>query len=222
MPSLRLGSIAPDFSAETTGGPIKFHEWIGDSWAVLFSHPGDFTPVCTTELGEVARRSADFQKRNVKVIGISANSLEDHKKWVEDINSFGAKVGPTDVQFPIIADPDRKISTLYDMLDEQDATNRDAKGLPFTVRTVFVIDPKKIIRLTVAYPASTGRNFDEIIRVIDSLQIGDKHRVTTPVNWKKGDDVIVHPGVSNDEAKTLFPEHSTHLPYLRTTPLNVD
>jgi len=222
MPALRLGSIAPDFSAETTIGPINFHEWIGDSWAILFSHPGDFTPVCTTELGEVARRSADFQKRNVKVIGISANSLQDHKNWVQDINSFGAKVGPTDVQFPIIADPDRKISTLYDMLDEQDATNRDAKGLPFTVRTVFVIDPKKIIRLTVAYPASTGRNFDEIIRVIDSLQIGDKHRVTTPVNWKRGDDVIVHPGVSNDEAKTLFPEHTKHFPYLRTTPLKVD
>jgi len=222
MPALRLGSIAPDFSAETTTGPIKFHEWIGDSWAILFSHPGDFTPVCTTELGEVARRSADFQKRNVKVIGISANNLEDHKNWVQDINSFGSKVGPTDVQFPIIADPDRKVSTLYDMLDEQDATNRDAKGLPFTIRTVFVIDPKKIIRLTIAYPASTGRNFDEIIRAIDSLQIGDKHRVTTPVNWKKGDDVIVHPGVSNDEAKTLFPEHTKHLPYLRTTPLNVD
>lgn len=222
MPALRLGSIAPDFSAETTTGPIKFHEWIGDSWAILFSHPGDFTPVCTTELGEVARRSADFQKRNVKVIGISANNLEDHKNWVQDINSFGSEVGPTDVQFPIIADPDRKVSTLYDMLDEQDATNRDAKGLPFTIRTVFVIDPKKIIRLTIAYPASTGRNFDEIIRAIDSLQIGDKHRVTTPVNWKKGDDVIVHPGVSNDEAKTLFPEHTKHLPYLRTTPLNVD
>ncbi|KAF9006470.1 cysteine peroxiredoxin [Cyathus striatus] len=193
MPSLRLGSIAPDFEADTTAGPIKFHDWIGDSWAVLFSHPGDFTPVCTTELGEVARRAPDFAKRNVKVIGISANGLEEHHKWVKDINDFGSKVAPTDVQFPIIADPDRKVSTLYDMLDEQDATNRDAKGLPFTIRTVFVIDPKKVIRLTIAYPASTGRNFDEIIRVIDSLQLGDKHRVTTPVNWKKGDDVIVHP-----------------------------
>ncbi|PPQ92395.1 hypothetical protein CVT25_008745 [Psilocybe cyanescens] len=230
MPSLRLGNIAPDFEAQTTEGPIKFHDWIGDSWAILFSHPGDFTPVCTTELGEVARRSEDFKKRNVKVIGISANGLDEHEKWVKDINSYGASTGPTDVQFPIIADPDRKISTLYDMLDEQDATNRDAKGLPFTIRTVFVIDPKKTIRLTLAYPASTGRNFDEIIRVVDcetlfnwlitellnlndfiALQIGDKHRVTTPVNWKKGDDVIVHPSVSNDEAKTLFPQFSQHL-----------
>ncbi|KAG5343052.1 hypothetical protein C0989_000042 [Termitomyces sp. Mn162] len=215
--SLRLGSIAPDFEAQTTAGPIKFHEWIGNSWAVLFSHPGDFTPVCTTELGEVARRASDFEKRGVKVIGISANGLEDHNKWIQDINEYGGKVGPTD-----IADPDRKISTLYDMLDAQDATNRDAKGLPYTIRTVFVIDPKKVIRLTLAYPASTGRNFDEIIRVIDSLQIGDKHRVTTPVNWKKGDDVIVHPSVTNEEAKTLFPEFTIHKPYLRTTPLKVD
>jgi len=223
MPALRLGYTAPDFEAQTTTGPIKFHEWIGDSWAILFSHPGDFTPVCTTELGEVARRADDFAKRNTKVIGISANGLQSHHKWVEDINEYGGKtVGPTDVKFPIIADEDRKISTLYDMLDEQDATNRDAKGLPFTIRTVFIIDPRKVIRLTVSYPASTGRNFDEVIRVLDSLQLGDKHRVTTPVNWKKGDDVIVHPGVSNDEAKTLFPEVTFHKqPYLRTTPLKV-
>ncbi|KAF8727777.1 hypothetical protein AX14_007019 [Amanita brunnescens Koide BX004] len=222
MPSLRLGSIAPDFEAQTTAGPIKFHEWIGSSWAILFSHPADFTPVCTTELGEVARRQPDFAKRNVKVIGISANQLDDHHKWVQDINDFGSKVGPTDLQFPIIADPDRKISTLYDMLDAQDATNVDAKGIPFTVRTVFVIDPKKVIRLTISYPASTGRNFDEVIRVIDSLQVGDKHRVTTPVNWNRGDDVIVHPSVSNEEAKTLFPEYTIHKPYLRTTPLKLD
>ncbi|KAG0709535.1 1-Cys peroxiredoxin [Suillus ampliporus] len=226
MPSLRLGNIAPDFEAETTAGPITFHEWIGNSWAILFSHPGDFTPVCTTELGEVARRADDFAKRNVKLIGISANGLKDHNKWVEDISDFGAKFGPTNVQFPIaritIADEDRKISTLYDMLDEQDATNRDAKGLPFTIRTVFVIDPKKVIRLTIAYPASTGRNFDEILRVVDSLQLGDKHRITTPVNWNKGDDVIVHPSVGNDEAKVLFPEVTFHKqPYLRTTPLKV-
>jgi len=223
MPSLRLGNTAPDFEAETTQGPIKFHEWIGDSWAILFSHPGDFTPVCTTELAEVARRAEDFKKRNVKVIGISANGLQDHKKWEQDIAEWGAQFGPTSVDFPIIADEDRKISTLYDMLDEQDATNRDAKGLPFTIRTVFVIDPKKTIRLTLAYPASTGRNFDEILRVVDSLQIGDKYKVTTPVNWKKGDDVIVHPAVNNDEAKTLFPEVKFHKqPYLRTTPLKVD
>ncbi|THG95408.1 hypothetical protein EW026_g6240 [Hermanssonia centrifuga] len=222
MPSLRLGNTAPDFVAETTQGPISFHEWIGDSWAILFSHPGDFTPVCTTELAEVARRAPDFAKRNVKVIGISANGLDDHVKWAKDIEEWGAKFAPTTVGFPIIADQDRKISTLYDMLDEQDATNRDNKGLPFTIRTVFVIDPKKTIRLSIAYPASTGRNFDEIIRVVDSLQIGDKYRVTTPVNWKKGEDVIVHPSVSNEEAKTLFPEHTVHKPYLRTTPLVVE
>jgi len=218
MPSLRLGSIAPDFEAETTAGSIKFHDWIGDSWAILFSHPGDFTPVCTTELGEVARIAPEFKKRGVKVIGISANGLQDHHSWVKDINEYSS----TDVQFPIIADEDRKISTLYDMLDEQDATNRDAKGLPFTIRTVFVIDPKKVIRLTLSYPASTGRNFDEILRVIDSLQIGDKYRVTTPVNWKKGDDVIVHPSVTNEQAKTLFPQHTIHKPYLRTTPLKLE
>ncbi|KAI0723457.1 cysteine peroxiredoxin [Earliella scabrosa] len=219
---LRLGDIAPDFEAPTTKGTIKFHEWIGNSWAILFSHPGDFTPVCTTELAEVARRAPDFEKRNVKLIGLSANGLADHEKWVTDINDWGSKFGPTDVQFPIIADEDRKISTLYDMLDYQDATNRDNKGLPFTIRTVFIIDPKKVIRLTLSYPASTGRNFDEILRVVDSLQIGDKYRVTTPVNWKKGDDVIVHPSVSNEEAKTLFPDFTIHKPYLRTTPLKVE
>ncbi|CDO74108.1 hypothetical protein BN946_scf185043.g158 [Trametes cinnabarina] len=221
---LRLGDIAPDFEAETTKGPIRFHEWIGDSWAILFSHPGDFTPVCTTELAEVARRAPDFEKRNVKLIGISANGLDDHKKWIQDINDWGS----TDVQYPIIADADRKISTLYDMLDEQDPTNRDAKGLPFTIRTVFIIDPKKTIRLTISYPASTGRNFDEILRVVDCVSHTLvyrgfwAYRVTTPVNWKKGDDVIVHPSVSNEEAKTLFPEFKIHKPYLRTTPLKVE
>ncbi|KAF9649357.1 1-Cys peroxiredoxin [Thelephora ganbajun] len=222
MPSLRLGSIAPDFEAQTTAGPIKFHEWIGNSWAILFSHPDDFTPVCTTELGEVGRRSKDFTDRGVKIIGLSANGLEQHEAWIKDIEAFGAKVaGPTRVNYPIIADKERKIATLYDMLDYQDATNVDAKGIPFTVRTVFVIDPKKVIRLTISYPASTGRNFDEILRVVDSLQIGDRNRVTTPVNWKRGEDVIVHPSVNSEEAKTLFPQHTVHLPYLRTTPLKV-
>jgi len=217
MPSLRLGSVAPDFEADTTQGHIKFHEWIGDKWAVLFSHPADFTPVCTTELGEVARRKADFDNRGVKVIGISANNLDSHDKWIADINQVGNAIAPTNVDFPIIADADRRISTLYDMLDAVDPTNVDSKGIPFTVRTVFVIDPKKIIRLTISYPAQTGRSFDEIIRVIDSLQLGDANRITTPVNWKKGDDVIVHPGVTNEEAKTLFPNFKTVLPYLRTT-----
>jgi glutaredoxin/glutathione-dependent peroxiredoxin len=230
MPPLRLGSIAPDFSADTTKGHIdSFHNWIDNSWAVLFSHPADFTPVCTTELGEVARRSPDFAARGVKLIGLSANGLESHEKWIVDINEVGNPIGPTDVQFPIvilpcypsllsilmtlvtiqIADADRKISTLYDMLDAVDPTNVDAKGIPFTVRTVFVIDPKKVIRLTISYPAQTGRNFDEILRVIDSLQLGDNHKVTTPVNWKKGEDVIIHPGVNDEQAKTLFPGYRT-------------
>jgi len=213
MPSLRLGSIAPDFEAETTQGRIRFHDWIGDSWAILFSHPADFTPVCTTELGEVARRAPDFKKRNVKVIGISANELESHEKWIQDIN----KVGQTDVQFPIIADADRKISTLYDMLDAQDASNVDAKGIPFTIRTVFVIDPKKVIRLTVSYPAAVGRSFDEVVRIIDALQAGDKYRIATPVNWKPGQDVIVNAAVPDTEARKLFPDYKTVLPYLRTT-----
>jgi len=217
MPSLRLGSIAPDFEAQTTRGPIKFHEWIGDSWAVLFSHPADFTPVCTTELGEVARRAPDFAARGVKIIGLSANDLSSHEAWINDINKVGADIGPTDVQFPIIADPDRRISALYDMLDAVDPTNVDAKGIPFTVRTVFVVDPKKVIRLTISYPAQTGRSFDEIIRVIDSLQLGDKHKITTPVNWNKGEDVIIHPSVSDEQAKTLFPDYRQPLTYLRFT-----
>jgi len=220
-PSLRLGSKAPDFVAETTEGEIKFHEWLGDSWAILFSHPDDFTPVCTTELGEVARKAPEFAKRGVKVIGLSANDVSSHFAWIKDIEEVGAAIAPTKVAFPIIGDKDRKISTLYDMLDYQDATNVDAKGIPFTVRTVFVIDPKKIIRLTISYPAQTGRNFDEILRVIDSLQTGDKYRVTTPVNWKPNDPVIVHPSVTNDEAAKLFPEYTSVKPYLRTTPLKL-
>ncbi|KAF7729900.1 hypothetical protein EC973_003634 [Apophysomyces ossiformis] len=213
--SLRLGSIAPDFEAQTTKGPIKFHEFIGDKWAILFSHPADFTPVCTTELGLVAALQSDFDARGVKVIGLSANGLEEHHKWVQDIN----EVSDVDLQFPIIADADRKISTLYDMLDQQDATNVDTKGIPFTVRSVFIIDPKKTIRLILSYPASTGRNFDEILRVVDSLQLGDKYRITTPGNWKKGDDVIVHPSVSTEEAQKLFPKGVRVVkPYLRLTP----
>jgi len=216
MPSLRLGSIAPDFKAKTTKGDISFHEWLGDSWGILFSHPADFTPVCTTELGEVARKEKDFAARNVKVIGLSCNELGSHDKWVEDINT----VNNTTVNFPIIADPERKIATQYDMLDALDATNVDAKGIPFTVRTVFVIDPKKVIRLQMSYPASTGRHFDEILRVVDSLQIGDKYKVTTPANWQKGDKVIVHPSVSTEEAKKIFPgEIEVPLPYLRFTKL---
>ncbi|GJJ75113.1 glutaredoxin/glutathione-dependent peroxiredoxin [Entomortierella parvispora] len=210
---LRLGSIAPDFKAQTTKGEIQFHDFIGNSWVILFSHPADFTPVCTTELGEVARLQDKFTERNVKVIGLSANGLESHERWIDDIN----EVNNVSLNFPIIADDSREISTLYDMLDYQDLTNLDAKGIPFTVRSVFIIDPKKTIRLTLSYPASTGRNFDEILRVVDSLQIGDKNRITTPANWKNGDDVIVHPSVSNEEAATLFPGFRTVKPYLRLT-----
>jgi len=214
MPPLRLGSTAPDFEAQTTQGPIRFHEWIGDSWAILFSHPDDFTPVCTTELAEVSRRAPDFANRGVKVIGLSANDLESHHRWIVDINEWGK----TDLQYPIIADADRSIATLYDMLDHQDATNVDKKGLPLTVRTVFVIDPKKVIRLTLSYPASAGRNFDEVIRVVDSLQLTDRHTVTTPANWNPGDRVIVHPSVSTEEARRRFPDVVEHKSYLRTAP----
>ncbi|CDH51300.1 cysteine peroxiredoxin [Lichtheimia corymbifera JMRC:FSU:9682] len=213
--TLRLGSTAPDFEAKTTKGDIKFHDFIGDKWAILFSHPADFTPVCTTELGLVAALQDEFDKRGVKVIGLSANDLDSHEKWINDIN----EINSVDLQFPIIADADRKVSELYDMLDHQDATNIDAKGVPFTVRSVFIVDPKKTIRLILTYPASTGRNFDEILRVIDSLQLGDKHRITTPGNWKKGDDVIVHPSVSTEEAQKLFPKGVKVVrPYLRLTP----
>jgi len=206
-----LSSIS-NFEAETSKGPIQFHEWIGDSWVILFSHPDDFTPVCTTELAEVSRRQADFTSRNVKVIGLSTNSVESHHSWIKDINEWGK----TDLQYPIIADHDRKIATLYDMLDYQDATNVDKKGLPLTVRTVFVIDPKKVIRLTISYPAATGRNFDEVLRVVDSLQLTDRHKVTTPANWRPGDDVIVHPSVSTENACTLFSNVVEHKYYLRT------
>ncbi|WFD00641.1 peroxiredoxin 1 [Malassezia yamatoensis] len=213
MPALRLGSIVPDFVSDTTHGTIQFHEWIGDSWAVLFSHPGDFTPVCTTELGEVARLQPEFEKRKVKVIGLSVDDVSKHKKWIEDIN----EVAQTSLSFPIIGDANRAVASEYDMLDALDPTNRDAAGMPFTVRDVLVIDPQKILRLKISYPASTGRHFKEILRVIDSLQLGDKHRVTTPVNWQPGDKVIIHPSVSNDLADTLFPNYETVKPYLRYT-----
>ncbi|KAK9763636.1 peroxiredoxin 1 [Basidiobolus ranarum] len=219
MSALRLGSVAPDFKANTTKGPISFHEWIGDSWAVLFSHPADFTPVCTTELGEVAKLSRAFEKRGVKAIGLSTNGLDDHEKWIEDIN----EVGNVDVQFPIIADADRKVATLYDMLDseEHDPTNV-VNGIPFTVRSVFIIDPAKKIRLVIVYPASCGRNFDEILRVIDSLQLTDRKKIATPANWTPGKDVIVHVSVSNEEAEKEFPGYRQVRPYLRFASLPAD
>jgi len=208
--TIRIGDIAPDFEAETTQGNIKFHEWLGTSWGVLFSHPADFTPVCTTELGELARQQEEFAKRNVKVIAISVDSVEDHNKWIEDIN----KVNGVTVQYPIIADKGRKVSVQYGMLDQTHID--DQTGQPLTVRAVFIIDPSKKVRLIIIYPASTGRNFVELIRVIDSLQLSAKS-VTTPANWKQGDDVIVHPSIDDDKAKELFGDFKSLTPYLRLT-----
>ena len=206
--SLRLGDTAPDFHAETTQGPISFHEWLGDQWGVLFSHPRDFTPVCTTELGYVARLKPEFEKRGVKAIGLSVDPVESHAGWLRDIEATQGYA----VNFPIVADPDRKVADLYGMI-------HPAHDQVHTVRTVFVIDPKKAIRLLITYPQTTGRNFDEILRVIDSLQLTDSHKVATPVNWQQGEDVIIVPAVSDDEARTKFPHGWKALtPYLRLTP----
>lgn len=206
--ALRLGDIAPDFQADTTEGPISFHEWIGDSWAVLFSHPKDFTPVCTTELGYVARCKPDFEKRGVKVIGLSVDATDSHQKWAEDIKETQG----TALNFPVIADPDHKIAELYDMIHPEISD-------VFTVRSVFVIGPDKKVKLMITYPASTGRNFDEILRVIDSLQLTAKYSVATPVNWKDGDDVIIVPSLSDEAAKEKFPGGwRAPKPYLRITP----
>ncbi len=206
--ALRLGDIAPDFNADTTEGPISFHEWIGDSWAVLFSHPKDFTPVCTTELGYVARCKPDFEKRGVKVIGLSVDATDSHKRWAADIEETQG----TALNFPVIADPDHKIAELYDMIHPEISDI-------FTVRSVFVIGPDKKVKLMITYPASTGRNFDEILRVIDSLQLTAKYSVATPVNWKDGDDVIIVPSLSDEAAKEKFPGGwRAPKPYLRITP----
>ena len=205
--TLQLNDVVPDFTQQSTEGPIEFYEWAGDSWVVLFSHPKDFTPVCTTELGEVARLKPEFDKRGVKVIGLSVDPADSHAGWAKDIEETqGAKLN-----FPLLADADRKVSSLYGMIHPNASDT-------FTVRSVFVIDPNKKLRLTLTYPASTGRNFDELLRVIDSLQLTDKFKVATPVNWKQGQDVIIVPAVSNEQAKTLFPNGWTeHKPYLRTT-----
>jgi len=206
--AIRLGDEAPDFTAETTEGTINFHEWMGNSWAVLFSHPKDFTPVCTTELGEVARLKPEFDKRNVKVIGLSVDPLSDHEAWAGDI----AETQGQALNFPLIADSDRNISQLYDMI-HPNADNT------LTVRSVFVIGSDKKVKLTITYPASTGRNFNEILRVIDSLQLTADFSVATPVNWNNGDNVIIVPAISDDEAKTKFPGGwETVKPYLRIVP----
>ncbi|CAF9930437.1 peroxiredoxin 1 [Imshaugia aleurites] len=213
QPRLRLGSIAPNFSAKTTQGDIDFHSWLGGKWAILFSHPADFTPVCTTELGAFAKLKPEFDRRGVKMIGLSANDLSSHGRWIADIN----ETSKTDLQFPIIADADRKIAYTYDMVDAQDVTNKDEKGIAFTIRSVFVIDPQKKIRLTMMYPASTGRNTSEVLRVIDSLQTGDGKGVTTPIDWIPGDDVIVPPSVTTEDARKKFGEVREVKPYLRFT-----
>jgi alkyl hydroperoxide reductase subunit AhpC len=206
--SLQLGDIAPDFEAETTDGRVQFHDWKAGSWAVLFSHPADFTPVCTTELGRVAALKEQFARRNTKVIGLSVDSLEHHHGWKGDI----ADVTGHTLNFPLIADPDRKVSGLYDMIHPN-------ANQTLTVRSVFIIDPANKVRLTITYPASTGRNFDEILRVLDSLQLTDGFKVSTPVDWKHGEDVIVAPALSDDAAKELFPKgFVAKKPYLRLTP----
>ncbi|GIV34603.1 MAG: peroxidase [Chitinophagales bacterium] len=206
--ALRLGDIVPNFQAMTTEGPIDFYEWMGDSWTVLFSHPKDYTPVCTTELGYMAKIKSEFDKRGVKIIAVSVDPLESHKGWIQDIN----ETQNTQVNYPLIADPDRKVAQLYDMIHPNASDN-------MTVRSVFVIGPDKRLKLSITYPASTGRNFDELLRVIDSLQLTAKYSVATPVNWKRGDECIIAPSVPDEEAKQKFPKgYKVIKPYLRVTP----
>jgi thioredoxin-dependent peroxiredoxin len=214
--SVRLGETAPDFEAQTTEGPIRFHDWMGDSWAVLFSHPKDFTPVCTTELGYMARIKPEFDRRNTKIIGLSVDPTDKHEKWAQDIEETQG----TAPNYPIIGDADYNVSKLYGMLpaetsgDAADRTPLDNQ----TVRNVFVIGPDKKIKLILVYPMTTGRNFDEVLRVIDSMQLTAKHKVATPVNWQQGDDVIISSAVSDEEAAEKFPGYKAVKPYLRTTP----
>lgn len=208
MATIRLGDEAPNFNAKTTEGDINFHEWLGDSWGILFSHPADYTPVCTTELGTVAKYTDEFKKRNVKVVALSVDGLESHKGWIGDIN----ETQDTEVNFPIIADEDRNVSELYDMIHP----NADSK---LTVRSVFVIGDDKKVKLIITYPASTGRNFDELLRVIDSLQLTAYHKVATPANWNNGEDVVVSPSIATEDIASMFPKgHKVVKPYLRTTP----
>lgn len=206
--SIKLGDTAPDFTADSSLGEIGFYDFLGDSWGILFSHPADFTPVCTTELGFTSKLKDEFKKRNTKVIALSVDGVEDHKKWVEDIN----ETQKTEVQFPIIADKDRQVSELYDFIHP----NASATA---TVRSLLIIDPAKKVRLIITYPASTGRNFDEVLRVLDSLQLVDEYTIATPANWKNGEEVIIPPTVSTEDAKELFPKGVREVkPYLRYTP----
>ena len=215
--SLKIGDTAPDFEAQTTEGTIHFHDWLGDSWGVLFSHPKDFTPVCTTELGYMARIKPEFDKRNVKIIGLSIDAVQDHSRWANDIKETQGHAP----NYPVIGDPELKVAKLYNMLPAAasgDASKRTAADNQ-TVRNVFVIGPDKKIKLILVYPMTTGRNFDEVLRVIDSMQLSAKHRVATPVNWKPGEDVIIAGSVSDDEAKKLYPQGwKAPRPYLRIVP----
>ncbi|MDB9395593.1 peroxiredoxin [Microcystis aeruginosa] len=206
--ALQLGDIVPDFTQDSSAGLISFHQWVGDSWVVLFSHPADYTPVCTTELGTVASLKSEFERRNVKVIALSVDSAESHRGWINDIN----ETQNTTVNYPIIADGDRKVSDLYGMIHPNSLNN-------LTVRSVFIIDPNKKLRLTITYPASTGRNFNEILRVIDSLQLTDNYQVATPANWTDGGDCVVVPSIPTEEARSKFPKGVEEIkPYLRMTP----
>ena len=208
MSTIRLGDVAPDFTAKTSEGTINFHEWLGESWGILFSHPADYTPVCTTELGTVAKYNDEFAKRNVKVVALSVDGVTSHQGWIGDIN----ETQNTTVNFPIIADEDKKVANLYDMIHPNADNN-------LTVRSVFVIDPSKKVKLIIVYPASTGRNFDELLRVIDSLQLTAYHKVATPANWNNGDDCVIVPAVKNEDIPELFPKgHKEVKPYLRMTP----
>ncbi len=211
---LRLGATAPDFSADTTEGPIQFHDWIGDGWALMFSHPKDFTPVCTTELGTVAGLKAEFDKRNVKVIGLSVDSVEDHQRWSQDIEDATGNA----VNYPMIGDPELVVAKLYDMLPESESGGAGGRTAAdnMTVRNVYIIGPDKKIKLIITYPMTTGRNFAELLRVIDSIQLTASHKVATPANWNDGDDCIIVPAVSNEEAKAKYPDGwKTLKPYLR-------
>jgi len=214
--SLRINDIAPDFTAQTTQGALKFHEWIGDGWAILFSHPKDFTPVCTTELGYMAKLQPEFAKRNCKIIGLSVDPVDNHARWAKDIEETQGSA----VNYPMIGDPDLAVAKLYNMLPADEAGGSEGRTAAnnATVRSVFIIGPDKKIKLMLTYPMTTGRNFDEILRVLDSMQLTAKHRVATPVNWKNGEDVIIVPAVTDDEAKDLFPSGWKALkPYLRLT-----
>lgn len=206
--AIRLGDTAPDFTAESTEGTINFHEWLGDGWGILFSHPKDYTPVCTTELGYMSKIMPEFAKRNCKILAVSVDPLDSHQGWVNDIN----ETQNTKVEYPLIADPDQKVANLYDMIHPNASDT-------LTVRSVFVIGPDKKVKLTLTYPASTGRNFDEVLRVLDSLQLTANYQVATPVNWKDGEDCIIVPAVTDEEIPEKFPKgHTTVKPYLRYTP----